>query len=92
MALDTLGTPLSTLVHRAGASGMCAGVTTISGYFAHADQADLLEFIKQMLRWPHEVRLVHGDTPAKQTLKTAIEAMADQHGKPIRVTLPVNQP
>ncbi|WP_172116147.1 MBL fold metallo-hydrolase RNA specificity domain-containing protein [Halomonas hibernica] len=69
-----------------------AGVTTISGYSAHADQADLLAFIRQMSRWPHEVRLVHGDTPAKQALKTAIDAMAAQHGKSIRVTLPTNQP
>ena len=45
-----------------------AGVHTISGYSAHADQQDLINFIERMRRKPQQVRLVHGDEVAKQTL------------------------
>jgi metallo-beta-lactamase family protein len=45
-----------------------AGVHTISGYSAHADQKDLINFIGRMRRKPQQVRLVHGDEEAKQTL------------------------
>ena len=45
-----------------------AGVHTISGYSAHADQQDLINFIDRMRRKPQHVRLVHGDEEAKQTL------------------------
>jgi metallo-beta-lactamase family protein len=65
-----------------------AGVTTISGYSAHADQRDLLNFIKRMRHWPQEIRLVHGDAEAKRVLKTAIEAMAHKTGRSISVVLP----
>ncbi|WOX04833.1 MBL fold metallo-hydrolase [Microbulbifer pacificus] len=51
-----------------------AGIETISGYSAHADQHDLLDFIQQMQAKPKTVRIVHGDNQAKQTLKTLIEA------------------
>jgi metallo-beta-lactamase family protein len=50
-----------------------AGVYTLSGYSAHADQKDLVNFIKRMRHKPREVRLVHGDEPAKQTLKRKLE-------------------
>lgn len=69
-----------------------AGVTTISGYSAHADQRDLLRFTKRMRHWPREIRLVHGDEAAKQALKTAIEAMAAKHRRSVRVNLPENSP
>ena len=62
-----------------------AGVSTISGYSAHADQGDLLNFIKRMRHWPREIRLVHGDTAAKRELKTAIEAIAAKHQRSVRV-------
>jgi len=45
-----------------------AGVHTLSGYSAHAGQADLLNFIGGMGRKPRQVRLVHGDEGAKATL------------------------
>lgn len=67
-----------------------AGVTTISGYSAHADQQGLLTFIKRMRHWPREIRLVHGDSAAKQTLKTSIEAMAAKHQRSVTVGLPEN--
>lgn len=67
-----------------------AGVSTISGYSAHADQRDLLRFIKRMRHWPREIRLVHGDDAAKHALKTAIEAMAVKHRRSVTVDLPEN--
>jgi metallo-beta-lactamase family protein len=45
-----------------------AQVQTISGYSAHADQADLLRFVLKMRRRPTHVRLVHGDDAARATL------------------------
>jgi metallo-beta-lactamase family protein len=45
-----------------------AGVHTISGYSAHADQKTLVNFVKRMKVKPKEVVLVHGDDEAKQVL------------------------
>jgi metallo-beta-lactamase family protein len=45
-----------------------AGVHTLGGYSAHADQKDLLNFIGRMRIKPRQVRLVHGDEGAKATL------------------------
>jgi len=46
-----------------------AKIHTISAYSAHADQADLIRFVKRMRHKPKEIRLVHGDIAAKQSLK-----------------------
>ncbi len=45
-----------------------AGVHTLGGFSAHADQKDLLNFIGRMRTQPKQVRLVHGDDEAKRTL------------------------
>jgi len=50
-----------------------AGVHTISGYSAHADQKDLLNFIRRMRHKPRQIRLVHGDEAAKRALQRLIE-------------------
>lgn len=47
-----------------------AGVHTITGYSAHADQNDLLRFASKMVKPPSTIKLVHGDEQAKQTLKS----------------------
>lgn len=65
-----------------------AGVTTISGYSAHADQQDLLNFIKRMRQWPREIRLVHGDDSARQALKASIETLAAKQHRSVVVDLP----
>ncbi len=39
-----------------------AVVHTISGYSAHADQQDLIQFVMGMERKPSEIRIVHGDS------------------------------
>ncbi len=49
-----------------------AGVYTLDGYSAHADQQDLLNFVGRMRDKPRRIRLVHGDTGAKAVLAAAI--------------------
>ncbi len=61
-----------------------AGVHTITGYSAHADQRDLLNFIARMRRRPREIRLVHGDDAAKRALGRRIAELFPA----IRVTIP----
>ncbi len=41
---------------------------TLSGYSAHADQSDLLRFVQGIPIKPSEIRLVHGEAPAKAAL------------------------
>lgn len=65
-----------------------AGVDTISGYSAHADQNDLLNFIKRMRHWPREIRLVHGQDNARNTLKQKIEQLYARKNKSVNVLLP----
>jgi metallo-beta-lactamase family protein len=50
-----------------------AGVHTLSAYSAHADQRGLLNFVKRMRKKPNEIRIVHGDESAKQTLAQALQ-------------------
>ena len=45
-----------------------AKVHTLTGYSAHADQADLLRFVQGIPTKPKEIRLVHGEETAKQAL------------------------
>ena len=47
----------------------------VSGYSAHADQKNLINFIKRMCYKPGEVRLVHGDSGAKQQLKAKLSRL-----------------
>ena len=41
---------------------------TLTGYSAHADQLDLIKFVENIPVKPREIRLVHGETPAKIVL------------------------
>jgi metallo-beta-lactamase family protein len=51
------------------------GVHTLGGYSAHADQADLLAFVRGIVAGPPaEIRLVHGDDGAKAALAAALAA------------------
>ncbi|WP_394128911.1 MBL fold metallo-hydrolase RNA specificity domain-containing protein [Shewanella maritima] len=45
-----------------------AGIHTISGYSAHADQTNLINFVKRMRHKPVHIRIVHGDDKAKLAL------------------------
>ncbi|MEW5788591.1 MAG: MBL fold metallo-hydrolase [Pseudomonadota bacterium] len=51
-----------------------AGVHTLGGFSAHADQSDLVNFVARMRVKPRQVRLVHGDAGAKQALADALHS------------------
>lgn len=57
---------------------------TVGGYSAHADQHDLVNFIRRMRRAPQQVRLVHGDAEAKHTLRKRLQAL----GHDMEVVIP----
>lgn len=65
-----------------------AKVQTISGYSAHADQRDLVNFVKRMRKWPGYIRLVHGDQRAREALREELLRLARQHGHALEVFLP----
>ena len=52
-----------------------AGIHTIGGYSAHADQHDLVNFVRRMRRWPDHIRIVHGDDAAKAALRDALQTL-----------------
>lgn len=52
-----------------------AQVHTLSGYSAHADQHNLVNFIKRMRRRPRLVHLVHGEAAAKEALRRELEGL-----------------
>jgi metallo-beta-lactamase family protein len=53
-----------------------ANAHTISGYSAHADQKDLLNFVKRMRIKPKHILIVHGDEEAKATLKEKYQQLS----------------
>ena len=55
-----------------------AGVHTLGGYSAHADQQTLVNFARRMRHKPRQIRLVHGSTTAKTTLQTLLEVACPQ--------------
>lgn len=65
-----------------------AGIDSVGGYSAHADQADLVDFVTRMQEWPAEIRLIHGEDQAKQCLATLLRKRYDDAGKPGRVVIP----
>ena len=52
-----------------------AGVHTISGYSAHADQVNLVNFVKRMRHRPKHIRIVHGDEEAKSALMQKLKLL-----------------
>ena len=61
-----------------------AGIHTLGGFSAHADQKDLLNFVRRIPKPPQRVRIVHGDDAAKATLASCIRAL----DRRIEVTVP----
>lgn len=53
---------------------IAAEILTLSGYSAHADKTGLFNFVARIKRKPNRVRIVHGDTEAKQALQAAFLA------------------
>ncbi|WP_350979228.1 MBL fold metallo-hydrolase [Shewanella sp. AC34-MNA-CIBAN-0136] len=52
-----------------------AAIHTISGYSAHADQHNLINFVKRMHHKPSHIRIVHGDNEAKKALAKEYQKM-----------------
>ncbi|MFV9657084.1 MBL fold metallo-hydrolase RNA specificity domain-containing protein [Pseudomonas sp. NY15366] len=65
-----------------------AQVHTIGGYSAHADQKGLVSFVTRMTRWPSEVRIVHGESGAKQQFSTVLQQRYDATDKPLKIVIP----
>jgi metallo-beta-lactamase family protein len=66
---------------------IAAAVHTISGYSAHADQANLINFVKRMRHKPKEIYLVHGEFNAKEALKVKLQELLPD----VIVNIPSNQ-
>jgi len=58
-----------------------AGITGIGGYSAHADQKGLVEFVTGMQQWPTEIRMVHGESAAKESLAANLDSQYTQRGE-----------
>ncbi len=65
-----------------------AGIDSVGGYSAHADQADLVGFVTRMKEWPTEIRLIHGEDQAKRTLAQVLEAQYQEAGKQPTIVIP----
>ncbi|WP_444816158.1 MBL fold metallo-hydrolase RNA specificity domain-containing protein, partial [Stutzerimonas frequens] len=65
-----------------------AGIDSVGGYSAHADQADLVGFVTRMQQWPKEIRLIHGEDQAKQRLAEVLRARYEKAGRQGRVVIP----
>ncbi len=53
---------------------IAARIHTISGYSAHADQKNLIDFVRRMRHQPQKIYLVHGEEAAKSVLKQKLQA------------------
>ncbi len=52
-----------------------AKICTLSGYSAHADQKNLVNFVRRIHVGPQEIRLVHGDPEAKAALAEQLDML-----------------
>lgn len=55
-----------------------AGIHTLGGYSAHADQRDLVRFITRMRHLPTEIQLIHGSSEAKAALTAALRKATEE--------------
>jgi metallo-beta-lactamase family protein len=65
-----------------------AGVTTIGGYSAHADQDGLVKFVTSMRRRPSHICIVHGESKAKQALAARLAAIYQDKQQPLQLEIP----
>lgn len=65
-----------------------AQVHTIGGYSAHADQKGLVSFVTRMTHWPSEVRIVHGESGAKQQFSTVLQQRYDATDRALKIAIP----
>ena len=64
-----------------------AGIASISGYSAHADQKGLVEFVTGMQQWPTEIRIVHGEQKAKQVLAAQLHKQYERLNRLLDVSV-----
>ncbi len=69
-----------------------AGIASIGGYSAHADQKGLLEFVSGMKKPPTEIRLVHGEEGAKRQLADAMANHYSRMGMPLNLLIETLRP
>ncbi len=69
-----------------------AGIASIGGYSAHADQKGLVEFVSGMKKPPTEIRLVHGKEGAKRQLADAIANHYSRMGMPLNLLIETLRP
>ena len=67
-----------------------AGIETIGGYSAHADQTGLIEFVTGMAHWPKRIKIVHGDDGAKRTLARELSQRYEEKGRAVEIEVPVS--
>lgn len=65
-----------------------AEIYSIGGYSAHADQKDLLNFVKRMRKWPGHIRVIHGERSARESLRKELQLMATKRAHAVQVVLP----
>jgi len=58
-----------------------AGISSIGGYSAHADQNGLVDFVTGMQQWPTEIRVVHGERGMKQALAGVLKVSFAFYGR-----------
>ncbi len=64
-----------------------AGVATVGGYSAHADQRELIEFVTAMNEWPGDIRLVHGEPEAKKVLGSVLQRTYDLRKQKLKLVI-----
>ena len=64
-----------------------AGVDTLGGYSAHADQQGLVNFVTRMRHWPSHIRLVHGEAAVKRRLAEVLAEKYAQHQRALRIVM-----
>ncbi|MCF6204297.1 MAG: MBL fold metallo-hydrolase [Methylococcaceae bacterium] len=79
------GTPGRAILHYADKNGYVemdrkrytinAGVYSLQGYSAHADQSALINFVQGIKHKPKEIRIIHGDNEAKQVLQKKLKGL-----------------
>ncbi|MFZ6048995.1 MBL fold metallo-hydrolase RNA specificity domain-containing protein [Pseudomonas sp. CR3202] len=65
-----------------------AGIQTVGGYSAHADQQGLVNFVTRMRHWPDQIRLVHGEQDAKAALSKQLKAHYRQQDQAADIRIP----
>lgn len=65
-----------------------AKISTIGGCSAHAGKLGLVNFVTKMREWPSEIRIVHGDSAAKNTLAAHYQAQYRQANRHVEVKTP----